>query len=49
MSISSEALTDEEFEGLRTNGTKVNYWAVCPRKLWLFARGVRFVDELFRP
>jgi CRISPR-associated exonuclease Cas4 len=41
MSILSDAITDEEFEELRTNGTKVNYWAVCPRKLWLFARGVR--------
>lgn len=41
MSISSELLTDEEFEELRTNGTKVNYWAVCPRKLWPFAKGVR--------
>ncbi len=41
MSISFESLTDEEFEELRTNGTKVNYWAVCPRKLWLFAKGVR--------
>jgi CRISPR-associated exonuclease Cas4 len=34
-------LTPEEFERLRTNGIKVNYWAVCPRKLWLFAKGMR--------
>jgi len=26
---------------LRTGGLKVNYWAVCPRKLWLFAKGLR--------
>lgn len=34
-------LTPEEFASLRTNGLKVNYWAVCPRKLWLFAKGLR--------
>ena len=34
-------LSDEEFAALRTNGIKVNYWAVCPRKLWLFAKGLR--------
>ncbi len=37
----SEILTDEEFETLRTNGIKVNYWVVCPRKLWLYAKGIR--------
>lgn len=37
----SPALTPEEFNLLRTNGIKVNYWVVCPRKLWLFAKGVR--------
>ncbi len=34
-------MTDEEFLTLRTNGIKVNYWAVCPRKVWLYARGLR--------
>jgi CRISPR-associated exonuclease Cas4 len=34
-------ISDEEFAALRTNGIKVNYWAVCSRKLWLFAKGVR--------
>ncbi|HXG41400.1 MAG TPA: CRISPR-associated protein Cas4 [Dehalococcoidia bacterium] len=36
-----QVISDEEFAALRTNGIKVNYWAVCPRKLWLFAKGVR--------
>ncbi len=36
-----ETLTDEEFEALRTNGIKVNYSVVCPRKLWLYAKGLR--------
>lgn len=31
----------EDFERLRTNGVKVNYWVVCQRKLWLYARGLR--------
>lgn len=34
-------MTDEEFETLRTNGIKVNYWAVCHRKVWLYAKGLR--------
>lgn len=34
-------LSYEEFDQLRTNGIKVNYWAVCHRKLWLFAKGLR--------
>ncbi|RKQ88677.1 CRISPR-associated protein Cas4 [Brockia lithotrophica] len=34
-------LSYEEFERLRTNGIKVNYWVVCHRKLWLFAKGLR--------
>lgn len=34
-------MTDQEFEELRTNGIKVNYCAVCPRKLWLYAKGLR--------
>ncbi len=36
-----ETLADEEFEALRTNGIKVNYWAICHRKVWLFAKGLR--------
>ncbi|MGB9887986.1 MAG: CRISPR-associated protein Cas4 [Moorellales bacterium] len=32
-------MTGEEFEELRTN--KVNYYVVCPRKLWLYAKGLR--------
>lgn len=34
-------LSEEEFEQLRTNGVKVNYWVVCPRKVWLYAKGIR--------
>ncbi|MFA0775469.1 MAG: hypothetical protein THHGLFOP_000986, partial [Candidatus Fervidibacter sp.] len=29
MPTSFEGLSDEEFEALRTNGIKVNYWVVC--------------------
>jgi CRISPR-associated exonuclease Cas4 len=31
---------EQEFAQLRTQGIKVNYWVVCPRKLWLFSRGL---------
>lgn len=42
MSTSSlDVMTDEEFEELRTNGIKVNYWVVCHRKVWLYAKGMR--------
>ena len=41
MRESFEALTNEEFETLRTNGIKVNYWVVCHRKVWLYAKGLR--------
>jgi CRISPR-associated exonuclease Cas4 len=41
MPTSFEGLSDEEFEALRTNGIKVNYWVVCHRKVWLYAKGVR--------
>lgn len=44
----SPVLTPEEFFALRTNGIKVNYWAVCQRKLWLFAKGVRMEHSLDR-
>jgi CRISPR-associated exonuclease Cas4 len=38
---SSETLSEEAFETLRTNGIKVNYWVVCQRKVWLYAKGLR--------
>lgn len=42
MSTSSlDLMTDEEFEELRTNGLKLNYWVVCHRKVWLYAKGMR--------
>ncbi|MBT9166345.1 MAG: hypothetical protein DDT25_01029 [Chloroflexi bacterium] len=30
-------MTESEFEALRVGGTEVNYFIVCPRKLWLYA------------
>jgi len=41
MPVHFEPVTNEEFERLRTNGTKVNYYVVCPRKLWLYAHDIR--------
>jgi len=41
MLTSFEVLTDEEFEALRTNAIKVNYWVVCHPKVWLYAKGLR--------
>jgi len=38
---SPDFMTNDEFEDLRTNGVKVNYLVVCPRKVWLYARGIR--------
>ncbi|GBD37084.1 hypothetical protein HRbin36_02214 [bacterium HR36] len=34
-------MTDEEFAVLKTNGIKVNYYVVCPRKLWLYSHDIR--------
>lgn len=39
MRLSSEEIV--EFENLRVNGIKVNYWAICHRKLWLYSKGLR--------
>ncbi|MBE3577935.1 MAG: CRISPR-associated protein Cas4 [Limnochordales bacterium] len=36
-----DAMPDEEFDRLRTNGIKLHYWAVCHRKVWLYAKGLR--------
>lgn len=36
-----EVMSDEEFDRLRTNGIKLHYWVVCPRKVWLYAKGLR--------
>lgn len=41
MQVSFEGFSDEEFKQLRTNGIKVNYWAVCQRKVWLYSKGLR--------
>lgn len=38
---SLDLMTEEEFEELRTNGIKINYWVVCHRKVWLYAKGMR--------
>ncbi|NPA54693.1 MAG: Dna2/Cas4 domain-containing protein, partial [Aquificae bacterium] len=32
--------TEDDFDKLKTTGTKVNYYFVCKRKLWLFSRGI---------
>jgi len=41
MVSSFEIPKDAEFETLRTNGIKVNYWVVCKRKVWLYAKGLK--------
>jgi len=41
MPSSFETFTVGEFDALRTNGIKVNYWVVCQRKAWLYAKGLR--------
>ena len=35
-----EEIAESLFEELKTSGTKVNYYFVCKRKLWLFSRGI---------
>lgn len=45
MNQTAFTLTDEEFESLRTNGVKVNYYAICPRKLWLFSHHIRLEQD----
>lgn len=35
-------MTDEEFAQLKTNGIKVHYSVVCPRKLWLYSPDIRW-------
>lgn len=34
-------MTEEEFERLKVGGIEVNYFIVCPRKLWLYAHDLR--------
>lgn len=36
-----EDLSPLEFERLKTNGIKVNYYCMCRRKAWLFSKGLR--------
>jgi CRISPR-associated exonuclease Cas4 len=38
-------MTEDEFIELRTNGIKVNYHVVCPRKLWLYSHDIRMEPE----
>ncbi|MEQ8156044.1 MAG: CRISPR-associated protein Cas4 [Clostridiaceae bacterium] len=33
------------FEVYKTQGIKVNYYYVCPRKLWLFSKGISFENN----
>lgn len=34
-------MKEQNYEELYTNGIKVNYVAICHRKLWLYSRGMR--------
>ena len=36
-----EHLSPQEFETLKTNGLRVQYYLVCRRKLWLYAHHIR--------
>ena len=38
-------ITGINFDELKTNGLKVNYYFVCKRKLWLFSKGIAFEDS----
>ncbi len=33
------------FEELKVNGIKINYYYICPRKLWLFDRKITMEDK----
>lgn len=33
------------FEDYKTSGTKVNYYYICKRKLWLFSKNICFEEE----
>lgn len=39
--MSEKGMTLEEFEGMKVGGLLVNYLLICPRKLWLYSRGIR--------
>lgn len=41
MPTPTRALSPGEFERLKVSGIKVNYYIVCPRKLWLFSHDLR--------
>lgn len=34
-----------EFEKLKTQGVKINYYYVCKRKLWFFSKGITMEDN----
>lgn len=34
-----------DFEALKVNGIKVNYYAICRRKLWLFSHFIRLEQD----
>lgn len=36
----TQKLPEMNFEALRTNGVKVNYFFVCKRKLWLYSKNL---------
>ncbi|WP_084098965.1 Dna2/Cas4 domain-containing protein [Caldanaerovirga acetigignens] len=37
---------EQNYEELYTSGIKVNYVAICHRKLWLYSRGMRMEQFL---
>jgi len=36
-----KVITNEEIEQLRIGGLMINYVLICPRKLWLYSKGIR--------
>ena len=37
--------TEIDFEELKTNGVKINYYFICKRKLWLFDRKISMENQ----
>ena len=34
-----------DFDKLKTQGVKINYYYICKRKLWLFSKGITMEDN----
>ncbi len=37
--------TEINFEEIKVNGIKINYYVICPRKLWLFDKKITMEDK----